>query len=78
MQSLSPIGTSYQFVGACPDPHLNTGGVVVKEPERTWGRNGNKLTKVCVKHGKIDCSVCAQTRKWDELLKRVSKKLDEK
>jgi len=43
----------------------------MKELESMWDKNGNKLTRTCLKHGKIDCGLCAESRKWDELLKRA-------
>lgn len=35
--------------------------------------DGRRLTRICIKHQKIDCELCKKTREWDELLRRVSK-----
>ena len=61
------------FIDICPEFGSSTRGEVMKELERTWDKNGSKLTMICKKHRKIDCNVCAKSREWDELVRRVSK-----
>ena len=32
-----------------------------------------RLTKICMRHHKIDCELCKKTHEWDELLRRISR-----